>query len=214
MPLPLALAPIFKGALAILSKIPMWVWVALGAAVAVWFYGAHERSEGRKESDKHWKAVIEMKQAQHTAAINAKRMEIADWVLKGIADRDKLDAKLRAAERDYEARVAEQDQRRSHYVTPVAVARCDLTRGVVLAFNDGAAGANGEERGAGSAAPDPGAAIVDAASGVPLDHYTSAVAATQNALGSCRRQVIGWQEHWALVTGWYDGMRARLEAAP
>lgn len=217
MPLPAALAlakPFLAAAWGVLSKIPAWVWVALAAALAVWLYGAHERSEGRKEERAAWEKEKAQMVADHEAAINVKRGQVADWVLKGLADRDKLAAQQREREALYEQRVAEVNQRRTTYVTKVAAARCDLTRGVVLAFNDGAATANGEERGAGPAPADASPEAIDATAKVSLDHYTAAIGSTQAALGRCREQVIGWQEHWGLVVEWYAGLRQILEAVP
>jgi hypothetical protein len=199
--------------LAIWRFVPLWAWVAAAALVSGWLWlGWHDhaiRTEVRAEVDSEWAEKQRAAQAAFDAKMQAKRGEVADLVLAGVVRRDAHAAELRQAQADHDERFAALAARRSVNVTQKAIADCSLTRGVVLQFNAGAARANGASDAA--AAPDAGAASVDASAGVALDRYARAVEDTQSALGTCRLQVTGWQKHWADVTAWYASLAHVLD---
>lgn len=201
-----------------LGKIPWQVWAILGVSVAFMLWlGAHDRALTKKvtaERDTYWQGREKEANDRYAAEMNRKRGEVADLVLKGIADRDALEKKLREQNAAAERKFTELENRRSAYVTPLADSRCIVPRGFVLQFNAGAAEANGAPEPHGSAAADPGADLVDAASGIPLSAVSRVATDTQAALGKCRTQVIGWQEHWANVLVWYASLTEILKGSP
>lgn len=206
IPAPLLL--VAKPALDFLKGIPWWVWAILAAvAFHFWDRGVYARDQVAKNDAMHEERAKQAA-AAHAAKVAQLRGQISDWVLQGIKWRDEGAAKLRAEMNAHDLTFDQLKKQRPIYVTPAAVARCDLTRGVILQFNAGAAAANGEAHPAGP--PDPGAGALDASSEVPLDTYAAAVEETQRSLGACRIQVTGWQQHWASVTTWYDGLRAKV----
>ena len=110
------------------------------------------------------------------------------------------------------AAFAQLAKERSARVTPQANARCDLTRGVIVQFNAGAAAANGAADASGETEGTPDAR--DASSGISLDRYVAAIELTQANLGICRQQVRGWQKYCGaggLVDEWYAGIRAKVD---
>jgi hypothetical protein len=200
------------GLLTLLKLVPLkaWLWLAAAAAVAVlaWRVDANIRADERGKVNAVWQKRQAEAEKAYQEQIAHLRGEIADWVLKGLADRDAAAAALRTEMARHDQTFEQLKQRSAAYVTPEAVRRCDLTRGVILQFQSGAARANGEADP--SPAAEPGAAAVDAPSEVPLDRYTAAVTETQSALGACRVTVVGWQKHWDLVTRWYEGLREKV----
>jgi hypothetical protein len=199
--------------LAIWRFVPLWAWVAAAALVSGWLWlGWHDhaiRTEVRAEVDSEWAEKQRAAQAAFDAKMQAKRGEVADLVLAGVARRDAHAAELRQAQADHDEKFAALAARRSVNVTQKAIADCSLTRGVVLQFNAGAARANGAHDA--SPAAEPGADVVDAPAGIALDRYTRAIEETQSALGTCRGQVIGWQQHWADVGLWYASLARILD---
>lgn len=221
--LPFWAIAVWKGAAGFLAKIPIQVWVALGLIAAVWFAAwridawleardQRSRAEERAKVNAAWDERKRVADAHFSAEMNRKRNEVSDWVLAGLATRDALARELRGAELALVDAFDELHNRRPFYVTEKAIAGCTLTRGVVMQFNAGAERANGRV-----AAPDaPGAAqpapdAVDEPAGIALDRYTGAVEKTQLALGSCRAQVRGWQQHWLDVTAWYAELARTLD---
>lgn len=50
--------------LLLLKRVPLWVWVALGLLIAVWFYGQHQFDAGQADRQKEWDASIERGRAE------------------------------------------------------------------------------------------------------------------------------------------------------
>lgn len=200
-----------------LKAIPWKVWAVLGAVAAIWIWlGVHDRALTKRvegERNAYWQGREKESNDRHADDMNRKRGEISDLVLKGIAEREALDKKLREQAAADAEKFEKLKNRRPDYVTPLADSRCALTRGFVLQFNAGAAAANGTPDPHDPAAPQAGAELVDAPAGVPLSTASGAVSDTQAALGQCRRQVTGWQEHWAQVEAWYASL-LRILTAP
>lgn len=199
--------------LAIWRLVPWWAWAGAAALVSAWLWlGWHDHAlsaKVRAEVNAQWEERERAAQAKFDADMTRKRGEVADWVLAGVARRDEHADELRRAKQDHDAKFAELEARRPTYVTQKAVADCALTRGVVMQFNAGAARANGAVDPSAASQPAPGA--VDAPAGITLDRYTGSVEATQSALGTCRLQVTGWQQHWADVGAWYARLATILD---
>lgn len=201
--------------LGLLKLVPTQVWVGLGLfAAAVTWLVIHDhriRDEQRTADVAEFDGKMKAAQAVFAAELDKKRSEVSDLVLRGLAERDANAKALQDEAVKRDAVFAQLKAQRSTNVTPAAVAACgDLHRGVIVQFNLGAAHANGAADGAPAAnAP---AESPDAASGVTLDRYSAAAEDTQNALGTCRAEVSGWQKHWSTVTAWYDSLRQLLNS--
>lgn len=192
--------------------IPWQVWAALGVLVAFWGHGRYvEHATTQRvalEVNATWQKRMATAKANFAAEMDRMRGNVSDLVLAGISERDARDRQLRDVLAQMDQDFVDLKNRRPSYVTSKAIADCTLTRGVVLQFNTGAARANGAPRPA--SAPEPAPGLVDEPAGIALDRYTGAVEDTQLALGTCRVQVTGWQQHWVGVTAWYDKLRATL----
>lgn len=199
--------------LAIWRFFPWQAWAIAAAIAAAWLWlGWHDhslRAEERTEVNAQWEERQREAQAKFDAAMDVKRGEVSDLVLAGLARRDAHAGELRQSQADHDAKFAALAARRPTYVTQKAVADCSLTRGVVLQFNAGAARANGAVDP--PSASQPGADAVDAPARIALDRYTRAVEDTQSALGTCRLQVTGWQQHWVDVGLWYASLARILD---
>ena len=202
-----------KGAWAFLAKIPWQVWALLALAAAFFGYGEYRDHKATKRTEARVNAAWEKRQADaqkaFAVAMQKKREQVADLVVDGIAKSDAQERELRDERARHDATFAQLKARRTDYVTEAANRNCILTRGVVLHFNAGAARANGTADP--SPAPAPPADLVDAPAGVSLDQYAGAVEATQDALGSCRSQVTGWQRYWHDVNAWQEKLGGILE---
>jgi hypothetical protein len=202
-----------------LKRIPWQVWAVLAAGLAfmIWL-GVHDHALTKKvtlERDTYWQGREKEANDKYAADLNRKRGEISDLVLKGLADRDALEKKLHDQAMAADVKFNELKNRRSNYVTQTANSRCDLTRGVILQFNSGAARANGAPEPVDSRATDPGADLVDRSAGVSLDTLSAGIESTQKALGKCRNQVIGWQQFWStVVVPWHDSLARTLKGSP
>lgn len=210
---------LFWKALGFLKMIPWQVWAILGAAMSFWLWlGAHDAALTKKvtlDRDAYWQGREKAANDRYAADMNRKRAEVADLVLAGIALRDQLEGVIRAQAAAFDARFTELKNRRAAYVTPLANRACTLTRGVVLQFNAGAAGANGAPEPFASRAANPGTEFVDAPAGVSLDTLTGAIEDTQRALGTCRRQVTGWQSFYSTVlVPWHASLAKTLQGTP
>lgn len=201
-----------------LGKIPLWVYAVIAAVLliiaavitgVVWL--DHHDEHTRETEAASWKAREAQRQADAERAITDvnRKLEHADQNAR--AAKEKGDAALAERERQYTARIAALKKEQSDNVTPAAIAACDLHRGVIVQFNDGADSANGND-----VAVDPAAAAArheaaDEPSGISLDTYVSAIGETQAALGSARGQVIGWQEWYRdVLTPWVNDKLAAL----
>jgi hypothetical protein len=131
-------------------------------------------------------AILEAELATAKAAAEAAAKDLADALARAKAERARTGKELEDA--------------RSRNVTAQANAMCTLTRGVVVQFNAGARRANGKSPfGDGDPAAGTGSQLVDEPAGVSLDTYERAIEGTQDALATCRAQVIGWQKHYTTV---------------
>jgi hypothetical protein len=187
-------------------------WAAAAAIATAWLWlGWHDhalRTEERTEVNAQWEERQRAAQAKFDAAMLQSAARSPTWCSPAWRARCAR-RELRQAQADHDAQFAALAARRPSYVTQKAIADCSLTRGVVLQFNAGAARANGAHDA--SPAAEPGADVVDAPAGIALDRYTRAIEETQSALGTCRGQVIGWQQHWADVGLWYASLARILD---
>ncbi len=204
--------------MAFLAKVPREFWIAGAAIVAiliafnVWL-DAHDegiRADDAKKYEAREKAANEA--AEKRAAALARQLELATAAAAIAAEKSAKEAAQREAA--LHQRITALEKARQTDVTPEANRRCDLTRGVVLHFNAGAAAAN-EPAGGGESAAAPGAdrGDVDASAGVSLDTFAGAIEQTQSALGTCRNQVTSWQTyHATVITPWIDKVTAALSS--
>ncbi len=186
-----------------LRRIPWQIWGIVGTAamLIIWlnYHDAALAAKVTKERDDYWQAretKANKDYADNLVAIHRK-LEIADGNARDASARHALE--LAARDKKHAADFAVLEKRRAENVTAKANADCNLTTGVILQFNEGAARANGSDAARAAAATGPGAGAVDAPSGITLDTYVAGVEGTQGALGACRNQVIGWQSYQANV---------------
>lgn len=155
------------------------------------------------ESNARYRAGLAALEAQLAAAKVAAEKAAKDLAV--------AQAKARA-ERERSGKELEAE--RSRNVTPEANRLCVLTRGGIVQFNAGARRANGQSHFvATEPAAGAGAGLVDDPAGVSFDTYERAVEGTQDALGTCRAQVTGWQDYHAkVIKPWIASTLKALEA--
>lgn len=200
----------------LLRKVPWWVWVALGLAIAfvLWLH-RHDAALVKKTTadvNATWEAKEKKAADDQVAAVNHLRGEIADWVLAYLAKNTALAAEITARVNDQNAAFDALAKQRSTNVTPQAIARCALTRGVILQFNAGSDAANGTPDAPREA--EPAGISRDTPAGVSLDTYARAVELVQAGLGTCREQVLGWQRYCGPggeLDTWYEGIRKMVD---
>lgn len=151
-----------------------------------------------------WKAASAREEARYAAG----RAQVEEDARRRLAT---LQAQLEAAREIARKARQDLDLSRSRYVTAQADAGCVVPVGFVLYHNRAAAIAAGQPPPA--ASPDPTPSVADAPSGTPLSTVAQAAADNLAALGECREQVTGWQEHWKLTQAWHAGLSTALNGA-
>ena len=202
--------------LGFLKFIPLKVWLALAivaaVAFAIWRVYSTGLEEGAARKDAEWSEKWTAREtawkalaAREEARYASEKAKVEDDARKAIAI---LQARLDAA-REL-AKRARQDLEiaRSRYVSAKADAACVVPVGFVMFHNRAAAIASGQPGASG--APEPGPSIADAPSGTTLSTVAAVNADNLLALGECRTQVLGWQEHWKFTERWHAQVAAAL----
>lgn len=206
--------------LLILKLVPLKVWIglALAAAVAFGLWRVHSEgfAKGKAEAEAEWQVKYDRREAELMAAQarqerlwrdeKAKAEGEAQAAIATLQKRlDAAKAAVNAARRDLEIA-------RSRYVSAKADAACVVPVGFLLYHNRAAIAALGQRDPAEPAEAAPG--TLDAPSGTTLSTVADTTAANLLALGECRNQVLGWQEHWKLTERWHASLSQTLGGSP
>lgn len=186
-----------------LRTVPWQVWAILATGLALWFWlRTHDAALTKKVTDErnaYWQAREDKANADYKLALGALQLKLDTSLSTARAAAERHAAELAAKETKRRAAVTALALERKKNVTAKANADCQLTRGVILQFNKGAASANGSDVAEAAGPAGAGSESVDAPAGITLDQLVAGVNATQAALGTCRDQVVGWQTYHANV---------------